>query len=278
MMFTAYLGGLPEDVVLAAVRLNGEEYMLPFANTSSHRITQVTYANNTQGYTLKVPFGHPAVVKKVNHPPAHSSGSCAAVWSVFLLHSWSKRKHFSSTFFQSYTFWLYYLKTRLITTRQPSQQSSLLSVSDFLHLIHQWWADVLIVSHSPSRHWCFLFGLWNPLHCGAPAFQLPVADHNRLGSLDIRTGNPAWLHHEQRQPEPAAGRAALHSRLQVQREEPAPENMISLNKDHWQGCFTERYSERILWHIWDLCTTSWSLRGPQILYQDMSLQPLWIHL
>lgn len=65
MIFTVYLGELPEDVVLAAVHLNGKEYVLPFANTSSHTITKVTYANKTQGYTLKVPFDHPAVVKKV---------------------------------------------------------------------------------------------------------------------------------------------------------------------------------------------------------------------
>lgn len=42
-------------------------------------ITNVTYANNTQSYTLQVPFDHPAVVKKVNHRPSLSSGSGAAV-------------------------------------------------------------------------------------------------------------------------------------------------------------------------------------------------------
>lgn len=78
MIFTAYIGGLPEDVVLTAVRLNGEEYMLPFENTSAHTITGATYANNTQGYTLKVPFDHPVVVTKVNHHPSHASGPCAA--------------------------------------------------------------------------------------------------------------------------------------------------------------------------------------------------------
>uniref|UniRef100_H3CA36 ZP domain-containing protein n=1 Tax=Tetraodon nigroviridis TaxID=99883 RepID=H3CA36_TETNG len=64
-VFTAYLGKLPEDVVLAAVTLNGEEYTLPLANTSSHTITKVTYADNTQGYTLRVPFEHPVVGKKL---------------------------------------------------------------------------------------------------------------------------------------------------------------------------------------------------------------------
>ncbi|CAF89580.1 unnamed protein product [Tetraodon nigroviridis] len=74
-VFTAYLGKLPEDVVLAAVTLNGEEYTLPLANTSSHTITKVTYADNTQGYTLRVPFEHPVVGKKVNHSPSRTSRS-----------------------------------------------------------------------------------------------------------------------------------------------------------------------------------------------------------
>lgn len=65
--FTIYLGEVPEDVVLVAVHLNGESYGLPFATQSSHSITKVTYANNTQGYTLKVPFAHPMVEKKVKH-------------------------------------------------------------------------------------------------------------------------------------------------------------------------------------------------------------------
>lgn len=79
MVFTAYIGELPEDVVLAAVRLNGEEYVLPFANASSHTITKVTYANKTQGCTLNVPFDHPAVVKKVKPSLTSLLWSCAAV-------------------------------------------------------------------------------------------------------------------------------------------------------------------------------------------------------
>lgn len=66
MAFTVYLGEVPEDIVLVAVHLNGEGYGLPFANQSSHSITKVTYANNTQGYTLKVLFAHP-MVEKVKH-------------------------------------------------------------------------------------------------------------------------------------------------------------------------------------------------------------------
>ncbi|XP_056882144.1 uncharacterized protein LOC130522123 isoform X3 [Takifugu flavidus] len=65
MAFTIYLGEVPEDVVLVAVHLNGESYGLPFATQSSHSITKVTYANNTQGYTLKVPFAHPMVEEKM---------------------------------------------------------------------------------------------------------------------------------------------------------------------------------------------------------------------
>lgn len=64
--FTVYLGEVPEDVILAVVHLNGEGYELPFAHQSSHSISKVTYANNSQGYTLKVPFDHPVVETKVN--------------------------------------------------------------------------------------------------------------------------------------------------------------------------------------------------------------------
>lgn len=67
MAFTIYLGEVPEDVVLVAVHLNGKSYGLPFATQSSHSITKVAYANNTQGYTLKVPFAHPMVEEKVKH-------------------------------------------------------------------------------------------------------------------------------------------------------------------------------------------------------------------
>lgn len=66
MAFTIYLGEVPEDVILAALHLNGESYGLPFATQSGLSITKVTYANNTQGYTLKVPFAHP-MVEKVKH-------------------------------------------------------------------------------------------------------------------------------------------------------------------------------------------------------------------
>lgn len=75
MTFTVYLGEVPEDVVLASVALNGEEYMLPFASPDSHAIRTVTYANKTQGYTLTVPFGHPVVERKVKFPPPLCSGS-----------------------------------------------------------------------------------------------------------------------------------------------------------------------------------------------------------
>lgn len=66
MAFTLYLGEVPEDIILVAIHLNGESYGLPFATQSSLSITKVTYANNTQGYTLKVPFAHP-MVEKVKH-------------------------------------------------------------------------------------------------------------------------------------------------------------------------------------------------------------------
>lgn len=67
-MFTVYLGEVPEDVELAAVRLNGEEFTVPFANISCHTITKVVNPNNTHGYTLKVPFDDPVVIQQVKGP------------------------------------------------------------------------------------------------------------------------------------------------------------------------------------------------------------------
>ncbi|TKS92865.1 hypothetical protein D9C73_027148 [Collichthys lucidus] len=59
--FTVYLGGVPADVELAAIYLNGQEYTASFTNASRHNVTQVVHPNNTHGYILKVPFDDPAV-------------------------------------------------------------------------------------------------------------------------------------------------------------------------------------------------------------------------
>ena len=64
-MFTVYLGDVPEDVELVVVHLNGQEFTVPFTNTSSHSITKVAHPNNTHGYTLKVPFDDPVVMQQV---------------------------------------------------------------------------------------------------------------------------------------------------------------------------------------------------------------------
>ncbi|XP_074555235.1 uncharacterized protein LOC141811183 [Halichoeres trimaculatus] len=66
LTFTVYLGDVPEDVVLASVHLNGQEFTVPFPNTSNHTITQVVHPNNTHGYTLKVPFDDPVVLKQLS--------------------------------------------------------------------------------------------------------------------------------------------------------------------------------------------------------------------
>ncbi|XP_070711321.1 uncharacterized protein [Pempheris klunzingeri] len=60
--FTVRLGDVPEDVELAAVHLNGQEFAVPFTNTSSCTITKVVHPNNTHCYTLKVPFDDPVVI------------------------------------------------------------------------------------------------------------------------------------------------------------------------------------------------------------------------
>ena len=64
-MFTIYMGDVPKDVELAAVYLNGHKCKSPFTNTSGHTVTEVVHPNNTHGYTLKVPFDDPVVIKQV---------------------------------------------------------------------------------------------------------------------------------------------------------------------------------------------------------------------
>ncbi|KAF3837105.1 hypothetical protein F7725_004569 [Dissostichus mawsoni] len=63
-MFTVYLGDVPEDVQLAAVHLNGQEFTVPL-NVSSFIITKVVHPNNTHGYKLKVPFEDPVVLQQI---------------------------------------------------------------------------------------------------------------------------------------------------------------------------------------------------------------------
>ncbi|XP_068444416.1 zona pellucida protein AX 4 [Clinocottus analis] len=62
--FTVYLGDVPQDVHLAAVYLNGQEFAVTFTNSINHTITKVLHPNETLGYTLKVSFDDPVVVQK----------------------------------------------------------------------------------------------------------------------------------------------------------------------------------------------------------------------
>lgn len=64
-MFLAYLGDIPEDVVLVTVCLNGQEFPLQAKTMTGFTITEVVHTNNTRGYTLKVPFDHPLVIQQV---------------------------------------------------------------------------------------------------------------------------------------------------------------------------------------------------------------------
>ncbi|KAF3837108.1 hypothetical protein F7725_004572 [Dissostichus mawsoni] len=68
-MFTVYLGDVPEDVQLAAVHLNGQEFTVPL-NVSSFIITKVVHPNNTHGYKLKVPFEDPVVLQQFSKTDA----------------------------------------------------------------------------------------------------------------------------------------------------------------------------------------------------------------
>ncbi|XP_059210796.1 uncharacterized protein LOC131989561 [Centropristis striata] len=70
LTFTVYLGDIPDDVALTSVNLNGHECKLPFRNTSGHTITKVVHPNNTHGYTLKVPFDDPVVIKQFSKEDA----------------------------------------------------------------------------------------------------------------------------------------------------------------------------------------------------------------
>uniref|UniRef100_A0A3Q4M5V7 ZP-domain containing protein Ig-like domain-containing protein n=1 Tax=Neolamprologus brichardi TaxID=32507 RepID=A0A3Q4M5V7_NEOBR len=63
-MFTIYLGNVPEDVMLVSIQLNEQDFMLPFTNTSTYKVTEVLHPNGTHGYTLKVLFHDPVVKQK----------------------------------------------------------------------------------------------------------------------------------------------------------------------------------------------------------------------
>lgn len=74
-MFLASLADVPEDVVLVAVALNGQEFPLQARNASGFTITEVVHSNDTRGYTLKVPFDHPAVERQVKYQITAAPGS-----------------------------------------------------------------------------------------------------------------------------------------------------------------------------------------------------------
>lgn len=76
--FTIYLGGVPEDVALVSIQLNGREVTLPLTNTSTYNLTEVLHPNGTHGYTLTVLFDDPIVKLQVvfginthPHPPLY---------------------------------------------------------------------------------------------------------------------------------------------------------------------------------------------------------------
>ncbi|XP_040887277.1 uncharacterized protein LOC121177128 isoform X2 [Toxotes jaculatrix] len=69
-LFTVYLGDVPEDIELAAVQLNGQEFTIPFANTSVRSVTKFVQPNNTHSYTLKVPFDDPVVIREFSKEDA----------------------------------------------------------------------------------------------------------------------------------------------------------------------------------------------------------------
>lgn len=74
--FSVFLGDIPADVTLAAVRLNGVELAVPFENASRYTLTEESQANDTHGYVLKVPLDDAVVLQQVKN--VSSAASCPA--------------------------------------------------------------------------------------------------------------------------------------------------------------------------------------------------------
>lgn len=62
--FTVHLE-VPDDVELVAFNLNGKEFTVPFANTSTYTIYEAAEPNDLHSYVLKVPFSDPVVTQQV---------------------------------------------------------------------------------------------------------------------------------------------------------------------------------------------------------------------
>lgn len=85
--FTIYLGGVPEDVVLVSIQLNGRDFTLPLTNTSTYKVTEVLHPNGTHGYTLTVLFDDPIVKLQVIFGIKTPPPPCISYWFLkcFLL-------------------------------------------------------------------------------------------------------------------------------------------------------------------------------------------------
>lgn len=67
---SVFLGGIPADVMLAGVRLNGAELAVPFQNASRYTLTEESQAGDAHGYLLKVPLDDAVVTQQVKMSPA----------------------------------------------------------------------------------------------------------------------------------------------------------------------------------------------------------------
>lgn len=63
--FSVFLGDVPADVTLAAVRLNGVELAVPFEHASRYTLTEESQAYDTHGYVLEVPLDDAVVMQQV---------------------------------------------------------------------------------------------------------------------------------------------------------------------------------------------------------------------
>ncbi|XP_053716012.1 uncharacterized protein LOC128755926 [Synchiropus splendidus] len=94
-LFKVHLGDLPEDVQLVSVQLNGRQFKLPLANTSSFSVS-MTEHNDTHGYTLQVAFDDPVVNQQFSKEDSAIHHSLDINYTLVVLPENDSFHHFTS--------------------------------------------------------------------------------------------------------------------------------------------------------------------------------------
>ncbi|XP_053716014.1 uncharacterized protein LOC128755927 [Synchiropus splendidus] len=94
-LFKVHLGDFPEDVQLVSVQLNGRQFKLPLANTSSFSVS-MTEHNNTHGYTLQVAFDDPVVNQQFSKEDSAIHHSLDINYTLVVLPENDSFHHFTS--------------------------------------------------------------------------------------------------------------------------------------------------------------------------------------